>query len=261
MTGQQFYEGAAVHDVDGEKIGTLHAYDAQGGYIVVQKGFLFHKDLYIPVNAVQSTDAEGTVQLSLHKDDLADDRYASAPTGGAAREDSYAQRAPVSETTETTTTRTQATPQPAPARRQAPAARADDTINVPVYEEELVVGKQREEMGRVHLHKETTQEQVNVPVTLQREEVTIERVPMKGEASKADLTDAFQNRDIDMTVMGEEAVVGKRLEEVEEVRLRKDTTQEQQNVTDTVRKERVVVDQIDETRGGATESNRPTNRR
>ncbi len=260
MTGQQFYEGAAVHDVDGEKIGTLHAYDAQGGYIVVQKGFLFHKDLYIPVNAVQSTDAEGAVQLSLHKDDLADDRYASAPTGGMASEDSYAQRAPMAETTETTettTTRTQAT-QPQ-ARRQA--AQTDDTINVPVYEEELVVGKQREEMGRVHLHKETTQEQVNIPVTLQREEVTIERVPMTGQASEADLAGAFQNRDIDMTVMGEEAVVGKRLEEVEEVRLRKDTTQEQQNVTDTVRKERVVVDQIDETQGGATGSNRPTNQR
>jgi len=43
-------------------------------------------------------------------------------------------------------------------------------------------------------------------------------------------------------VMGEEAVVGKRLREVEEVRLHKDTTQEQQQVTDTVRKERVVVD-------------------
>jgi uncharacterized protein YrrD len=50
MTGQQFYEGATVTDMAGEKIGTLHAYDPQGGYITVQKGFLFHKDLYIPVS-------------------------------------------------------------------------------------------------------------------------------------------------------------------------------------------------------------------
>jgi uncharacterized protein YrrD len=61
MTGQQFYEGATVNDMAGEKIGTLHAYDPQGGYITVQKGFLFHKDLYIPVGAVQHTDAEGNV--------------------------------------------------------------------------------------------------------------------------------------------------------------------------------------------------------
>ncbi len=54
----------------------------QGGYITVQKGFLFHKDLYIPVSAVQNTDADGNVQLSLYKDDLQGDRYDNPPTGG-----------------------------------------------------------------------------------------------------------------------------------------------------------------------------------
>jgi len=32
----------------------------------VQKGFLFHKDLYIPLSQVQGTDADGTIHLSLH---------------------------------------------------------------------------------------------------------------------------------------------------------------------------------------------------
>ncbi len=83
MTNQQFYQDATVHDTAAEKIGTVQAYDPQGGYITVQKGFLFHKDLYISVGAVQRTDTEGNVYLSLHKDDLADERDDSPPMDGA----------------------------------------------------------------------------------------------------------------------------------------------------------------------------------
>ena len=226
----------------------MQAYDPNGGYIMVQKGIFFHKDLYIPVNAVQSTDAEGNVYLSLHKDDLADERYHTPPAGGAAGDDRYAQTATVAETT-TTTTRAQTTPPPAPTRRQAkPTARTDDTINVPVYEEELVVGKRQEEEGRVRLHKEVVQEQESIPVTLRHEEVTVERVPVQGQAvDPTAARDAFRGQDIEVPVMGEEAVVGKQVRETEEVRLHKDVTQEQQQVTDTVRKERVVVEGVDNT--------------
>ena len=250
MTGQQFYQGATVNDVAGEKIGTVQAYDPEGGYITVQKGFLFHKDLYIPVSAVQSTDADGNVQLSLHKDDLADSRYDSPPrggTGGVASEGSYAQTATVAETT-TTTMRAQAAPAPAPAPRQTQSTtqtRTDDTIAVPVFEEQLVVGKQQEETGRVHLHKDVVQEQATVGVTLRREEVTVERVALTGQMSEADLKNAFQDQDFEVKVMGEEAIVGKQAHVVEEVRLHKDATQEQQQVTGTVRKERVTVDEVD----------------
>jgi len=251
MTQQQFYQDATVYDTVGEKIGTLHAYDPEGGYITVQKGFLFHKDLYIPVDAAQSTDADGNVHLSLHKDDLADSRYDNPPvssSAGMAREDSYAQRATVAETVETTTPTTPTTPtKAAPGRRDQATVRTDDMINVPVFEEELVVGRQREEMGRVHLHKDVVTEQQSIPVTLRHEEVTVERVAVTGQATQADLTNAFQDQDVEVSVMGEEAVVGKRLHEVEEVRLHKNVTQEQEQVTDTVRKERVVVDGVDTT--------------
>jgi len=266
MTGQQFYEGATVNDMAGEKIGTLHAYDPQGGYITVQKGFLFHKDLYIPVGAVQHTDAEGNVQLSLHKDDLSDSRYDSPPTGGAtsglADDDSYAQTATVAETT-TTTTRAQA--QPAPRQAQPVRATAqtttDDTIAVPVFEEELIVGKQQEEMGRVHLHKDVVQEQQTVAVNLRHEEVTVERVPFTGQTSQADLQNAFQEQVIEVPVMGEEAVVGKTLRQTEEVRLHKDVTQVQEQVTDTVRKEHVVVEEVDQTGNATTTGQRTSKRR
>jgi len=150
----------------------VQAYDPQGGYITVQKGFLFHKDLYIPVNAVQRTDAEGNVRLSLHKDDLADERYDNPPTGSAMSEDSAARTATVAATT--TTTHTQQAP-PAPRQVQA-TMRDDDTISVPVFEEELVVGKQREEMGRVHLHKDATQVHEQVGGTVRKERVVVDGV-------------------------------------------------------------------------------------
>jgi len=265
MTGQQFYEGATVNDMAGEKIGTLHAYDPQGGYITVQKGFLFHKDLYIPVSAVQNTDADGTVQLSLSKDDLAGDRYDNPPTGatsGMVDDDSYAQTETMTDTMTTTTRARQTTPLSAPTPRQAPATtRADDTINVPVYEEELTVGKRQEQIGDVRLHKEVVTEQESIPVTLRHEEVTVERVPFTGQANQADLQNAFQNQDIDVPVMGEEAVVGKQLHEIEEVRLHKQATDEQRQVSDTVRKERVVVEGVDETGNTTTTGQRTSKRR
>jgi uncharacterized protein (TIGR02271 family) len=134
-------------------------------------------------------------------------------------------------------------------QQSAPATtQTTDTndIRVPVYEEELVVGKRQEEEGRVHLHKEVTSEQETVPVTLRREEVTVERVPFTGTVDPNAARDAFQGQDIDVPVMGEEAVVGKQAHEVEEVRLRKQTTEQQQQVSDTVRRERVVVDGVDQ---------------
>jgi uncharacterized protein (TIGR02271 family) len=120
-------------------------------------------------------------------------------------------------------------------------------IVVPEYEEELVAGKRQEQIGDVHLHKDVVTEQESVPVTLRREEVTVERVPVD-QAVDGDVTrDAFQSQDIDVPVLGEEAVVGKKIRETEEVRLRKQATTEQQQVTDTVRRERVVVDGADDT--------------
>jgi len=126
----------------------------------------------------------------------------------------------------------------------ATPATNDADIRVPVVEEELVVGKRQGELGRVRIHRDVVEEQQSVDVPLQRERVTVERVAVSG-TSGANLGDAFQERDIDVPVMGEEAVVGKRVREVEEVRLHKEAVTEQQQVSDTVRKERVIVDGVD----------------
>ncbi len=119
--------------------------------------------------------------------------------------------------------------------------RSGQDVRVPLMEEELVTDKQRVEEGRVHLHKDvvTEQQTINVPVT--REEVHVERVPVSGNYD-ANTAGAFQDKDIDVPVMGEEVVTEKRAHVVEEVRLRKDQVTENEQVSDTVRKERVVVE-------------------
>ena len=232
-------EGMTVYDAAGEKVGTVREYNTQGGYVDVEKGWLFHKDFYIPLNAVTRSDQDG-VYLSVYKDDLSGDAYNQPPMGGAntgGGYDTMAQPAAYGTTEQTAAYDT--------------TARTTDTndIRVPVYEEDLVVGKREQEEGRVHLHKEVTSEQETIPVTLRREEVTVERVPVDQNMDQGAMNDAFQNQDIEVPVMGEEAVVGKNLREVEEVRLHKNVTDEQQQVTDTVRKERVVVDGTDTMKG------------
>jgi len=122
-----------------------------------------------------------------------------------------------------------------------------------------VAGTREEEHGRVHLHKEVTAEQESIPVTLRREQVTVERVPVDQNTMDPNaVTDAFKNADIDVPVMGEEVVAGKQVREVEEVRLRKDAMQTQEQVTDTVRKERVVVDGGVQNQGDMTMRDRDT---
>lgn len=116
-------------------------------------------------------------------------------------------------------------------------------IVVPKYEEELVVSKRQEQVGDVHLHKDVVQEQQTVPVSLRRDEVTVERRPVQGkDVDPATVRDAFKDEDIDVPVMAEQAVVGKQVRETEEVRLHKESVTEQKQVTDTVRKEDVTIE-------------------
>jgi len=129
--------------------------------------------------------------------------------------------------------------------RTAGAARTDATdqdINVPVYEEELTVGKQREQIGDVHLRKDVVREQQTVSVPLRHEEVTVERVPVSGQVDAAAARDALKGGDIEVPVMGEQAVMGKKVVETEEVRLHKQAVTQDQTVSDTVRREEVTVD-------------------
>lgn len=237
----QLVEGMPVYDMNGDKVGTISEHNPQPGCLVIHKGILFPKDLYIPLNAIQRSDADG-VYLSLAKDDLSDDRYSNPPDTAAGY------------TTAGTTTQYAQTDQVATTNtntyqdRAATETATDQDVRVPVMEEELQVGKRQEEVGRVHLHKDVVEEPQTVTGQVTREQVEVERVPMQGDYTAND-ADVFTEKDIDVPVMGEEMVVGKRPVVNEEVRLRKDAVTEEQQVSDTVRKERVTVEGADEVAG------------
>jgi len=83
-------------------------------------------------------------------------------------------------------------------------------IRVPVREERLSVEKRQGEMGSVDIRKEVETEQVNIPVELRHEEVTVDRVDVKDRpVAAADLANAFEEGTIRVPVRGEEAIVQK----------------------------------------------------
>ena len=69
--------GAEVFGADGDKVGTVAA--VYPGYIVVEKGFFFPTDYYIPMSAVASYDND-QVYLNLAKDAALNSGWDAQPT-------------------------------------------------------------------------------------------------------------------------------------------------------------------------------------
>ena len=69
MSGvQNIRVGADVLGSEGDKLGTVNQVGPD--FIVVEKGFLLTKDLYIPTSAVTTVDTECRVLLSVPKDQV-----------------------------------------------------------------------------------------------------------------------------------------------------------------------------------------------
>jgi len=118
----------------------------------------------------------------------------------------------------------------------------EGALRVPVVEERLTVGKREAELGEVQVRKTVTEEEQTVPVTLQREEVTVQEREVADRPLAAG-EEAFTEQTIRVPVRGEEAVVAKEAVVTGEVVIEKTPTTEERQVTDTVRKQRVDVDE------------------
>ena len=115
-------------------------------------------------------------------------------------------------------------------------------IRVPVAEERLNVETRQAELGEVQLRKTVEQEQVSIPVELQREEVRVDQRDVADRPVQAG-DQVFQEGTIRVPVRGEEAVVSKQAVVTGEVVIEKERTTEREQITDTVRRERVEVDE------------------
>lgn len=120
--------------------------------------------------------------------------------------------------------------------------------SIPVVQEELAVGKRVVQRGGVRIHSYVEERPVHEVVQLREERINVQRRPVNRPVTAADA--AFQERTIEMSASGEEAVVEKRARVVEEVTVGKEVDQREQVVDDTVRRKDVRVEQVPSTSTG-----------
>jgi uncharacterized protein (TIGR02271 family) len=112
---------------------------------------------------------------------------------------------------------------------------------IPVYEEELKVGKRMVDQGHVRARVYTVEHPTQEGVTLREERVAVERRPVDRPASGM-ACEAFQNRTIDVTTHREEPVISKEARLKEEVVVHKEADQRTETVRDNVRHTEVEVE-------------------
>ncbi len=126
-------------------------------------------------------------------------------------------------------------------RTAASGTNREGEIRVPVAEERLAVGKREVELGEVQVHKTVESHEETVPVTLHREEVNVQEVDVQDRPATG--KDLFEEGTIRVPVRGEEAVVSKEAVVTGEVVIDKNRVADEHQVTETVRKQRVEVDE------------------
>ena len=133
---------------------------------------------------------------------------------------------------------------PAAASAATPVAAntVDGQTAIPVFEEELVVGKRLVDQGGVRVYRRVVEVPVEESVNLRGEHVVMERRPVDRAVTTGD--QAFEDRTIELTETAEEAVVTKNARVVEEVLVGKTESQRVETVHDTVRKTKVEVEEI-----------------
>jgi len=122
------------------------------------------------------------------------------------------------------------------------AGAGEGELRVPIIEERLAVGTREVELGEVDIRKTVTEEAQTASVTLHRDEVRIEEIAVAERPLQAG-DDAFSEGTIRIQLRGEEAVVAKETVVTGEVVIDKETVTEERTITDTMRRQRVDVDE------------------
>ncbi len=230
------FAGYEVYDQSGSKIGKIDDLfvdeNDQPEYIGVKMGFLGTSSTIIPWQAVSSTDDEGHhVTVATDKETAKngptfdDDREITPEYENQVHSYYGLQRA-------------EASAEPAAYGAYAREATDEDELRIQRSEEELRAGTREREAGALNVRKRVVTERQSIEVPTRREEVTVDRVPVDGETSEAEIGDD----EVRIPVTEEEVVVEKRPVAKEEVRIRKDVVEDTQVVEEDVRKEEVDVD-------------------
>lgn len=225
--------GWDVVDSNADKIGTVE--EVGQDYLLVRKGLIFTSDLYIPTSAVSSVE-DGVVYLNVVKDEVESRGWGDRPSGDY-REDEVV-----------TTTQNVSGGSAYEDRDLSRTSRAttrdvsDDTMRVPVHEEELTAQKTAREAGAVRVDKDIVEEErtLDVPVTREEVQVRRQRVDRPADGTESAFTDGDTIR---VPIVEEQVEVRKVPKVVEEIEIQKTAAQDTERVSDTVRREQVNVEE------------------
>jgi len=214
-------KGAEVYDANNEKVGKV--VEVGRNSFKVEKGFIFHKDMHLPMAAVAQADSKN-VRLRVPKDQAMTMGTEQLPPEG---HEWYG--------TDTTNART--TTERGMTER---TGRAGETMSVPVIEEELKAGVREKEGGMARVTKSVVEEQQSIDVPVQHEEVYVTERAVNRAATPEEMK--MMDRDIEIPLRQQEVVTSKEAVVTGEVNIRKETVRETERVTDTVRREEVHVE-------------------
>jgi len=275
------YAGYTVHDSNGEKIGKVDDLflneNDQPEYFGVKMGFLGTRSTLIPAEIATTNGERGSIEVSQPKSTVKDgpsfddDRditpeyenevrsyYGLESTQASKDRGAYAAHYGDSDgehpgevgpgmrmgDTETGEFRGHGREQEG-LNQPGDDLEDEDELRVQRSEEELQAGTREREAGALNVRKRvrTDREQVRVPT--KHEEVSVERVPVNEEGTRAEIGDD----EVCIPVVEEEVVTEKRPVVKEELRIRKDVVEDEQVVEEDVRKEEVDVDDHTERHG------------
>lgn len=247
--------GADVHSTDGERIGEVGQIylDDQTGrpeWATVRTGLFGTRESFVPI-AQASQDADG-LRVPYDKGTVKDAPNVEADQGHLSQSEEEAlYRHYGLEYSE------QASDSGLPAGGGGDVAGAGHDTSGPTTddamtrsEEQLKVGTESREAGRARLRKHVVTEEQTVTVPVTREEVTLEREPI----TDANVGQALDGPDIseeehEVVLHEERPVVDKEAVPVERVRLGTQEVTDEEQVTETVRKEQIEADGVDDVTG------------
>ncbi|MEZ4564504.1 MAG: PRC and DUF2382 domain-containing protein [Thermomicrobiales bacterium] len=224
--------GDDVYGSDGDKVGTVAS--VQPTYLVVEKGFFFPTDYYIPFSAITRT-GDGRVTLNVSRDTALHSGWETVPLPAASVAD-----------TDVVTEIVGGSPgwqAGAAGRAEGYVATSEDEIVIPVREEELTATVRETAAGAVRIEKHVIAEDrvLDVPVTDER--VRVERRVVDRAVDATD-TGAFEEIVIEVPLTAEQVELHKQARVAEEVVVHKDAVKHTEHVRGTVRHEEV--DVVDE---------------
>lgn len=206
MENTRIQNGWDAYSSDEHKIGRIK--ETHADYLLVEKGLLFKKDMYVPVSAVAHTDPlNSSVHLNVFKDQLDDMMWDQPPSAGGL----------------------------------AAGSRREDTQTSEMHlrQEELQAARRQTESGEVEVGKRVVSEQQTLDVPVTHDEVQIERHAVDRRPASGTIGD--DEGSIRVPLRKEEVDVTKRPVVTEEIEVHKTPVTENQRVSETVRREEAVV--------------------